>query len=577
MKIARVFRLIFNETLIIFLYVFLVNNFIGNVDEKFVGDGRGYYDYLPSIFIHHDLVRKDLPLSENPEVYNRIGKTAVYVTFKDHMVNMYACGTAVLELPFFIVTYQISKLKGDDADGYGLPFQRSIYYAALFYLFLSLIFLKKVLKTYQVRPVIITFCQLLMVLATPVTIYANKEAGFSHIYSMFAVTAFIYYIRSFFIFEKGKDFIIAALLLGLILILRQVNLMIILFVPFLAGSYMNLVKGIRSLFQNYRILILALFCFLAVFSIQATMWFLQTGDFLLYSYQGYGFNFLDPRFLKILFGYRKGLFIYTPVLFLAFLSVAWFAKRKRYFLMFTWIGFFIFITYVLSSWFNWVYGASYGLRAYIDYFTVFFIPLAVFLNESNPVLRRSLIALSILTIPLNIVQTYQYRHYILHNFQMDKEKYWRVFLHREEQFEGLFYIPHLSMEDYEQVDKRNAGDYTVLPGKDEVIYTINSSELFNFNDVSLIQVSFDNDFLKRNDTRIGVIISDRDGSENLYWVRKYLIHFADDELNTLQTGTYNFPLDPFEETSEKQLSLFCFSGREATELKNITIRFFCNK
>ena len=566
-----------NETLILVLYVLVMIYYIGNVDEKFIGDGKGYYDYLPSIFIYHDLLRKDFPLSENPEVYERIGKMDVYVAYKDYLVNMYACGTALLELPFFIVTYQISELTGENTDAYGLPFQRTISFAALFYLLLSLIFLKKVLKTYQVRPGIISFIQLLMVLATPVTIYANKEAGFSHIYSMFAVTAFIYYIRSFFLYRKGRDIIAAALLLGLVAILRQVNLMIVLFIPFLAGSYVNLAKGIRSLFRNYRLLILALLCFLAVCFIQATMWFLQTGDFILYSYQGYGFDFMDPKFLKILFGFRKGLFVYTPVLFLAFLSVAWFGKKKRYFLMFTWLGFFVFITYVLSSWFSWYYGASYGLRAYIDYFTVFFIPLAILLHESNRVLRFSLITLSLITIPLNVIQTYQYRHYILHNGHMDKEKYWRVFLQQDDQFKGLLYKIPYNMEDYEQVDKRSAGDYEVVPWKDELIFTINSSELINFDDVSLIQVSIDNDFLKRNDTRIGVIITDRDGSENFYWVRQYLIHFAEQELNTPQTGSYNFPLDPFEETGEKQISLFCFPGSEGTELKNITIRFYRNK
>jgi hypothetical protein len=493
------------------------------------------------------------------------------------MVNMYPCGTALLELPFFMITYQISEIKGNDADGYGLPFQRTISVAALFYLLLSLIFLRKVLKTYQVSPGIITFCQLLMVLATPVTIYANKEAGFSHIYSLFAVTAFIYYIRSFFHYEKGRELIAAALFLGLIVILRQVNLMIILFVPFLAGSHTKLAKGIRNLGRNYRILLMALVGFLAVCSIQATLWYLQTGDFLLYSYQGYGFNFLDPKFFKILFGYRKGLFVYTPVLFLAFLSVIWLSFRKRFYLAFSWLGPFIIITYVLSSWFSWYYGASYGLRAYIDYFPVFFIPLAILLNESKQALKYSIIALSILTIPLNVIQTYQYRHYILHNGHMDKEKYWEIFLRQDDQLMGLYYKIPYKMEEYEEVDKRIAGDYSVKPGKEEVILTIHSSELHNFDDVSLIQVSIDNDFLKRNDTRIGVIITDKDGSEELYWVRKYLIHFAEQELNTPQTGTYNFPVDPFEETGEKQLSLFCFPGREATELKNITISFFLNK
>ena len=150
-------------------------------------------------------------------------------------------------------------------------------------------------------------------------------------------------------------------------------------------------------------------------------------------------------------------------------------------------------------------------------------------------------------------------------------------MRQDDQFMGLFYKIPYNMEDYEQLDERTTGDYKVVPGKDEVIFAINSSELIDFNDLSLIQVSIDNDFLKRNDTRIGVIITDRDGSGNLYWVRKYLIHFAEQELNSPQTGTCNFPLDPFEETSEKQISLSCFPGTESTELKNIRIRFLGKK
>ena len=568
---------IFHETLIVIFYVILVHAFIGNVDEKFIGDGKGYYEYLPSIFLYHDLVRKDLSHSENPQVYRRTDNTGMYVPYKDHTVNMYPCGTALLEFPFFMATYQISRLKGAEVDGYGLPFQRSVYYAALFYVFLSLIFLKKVLLTYRIKPGIITFCQFLMVLATPVTIYANKEAGFSHVYSLFAITALIYYIRSFFMFEKGRDLILAAILLGLVSILRQVNLMIILFVPFLSGSRDRLATVIGNLLRNYRILILALVSFLAVFAVQAVMWYLQTGDFLLYSYQGYGFNFLDPQFFKILFGYRKGLFVYTPVLFLAFLSVVRLVFLRRYFLVLTWMGFFIFLTYILSSWFSWYYGASYGLRAYIDYFAVFFIPFAIFLNESGRFLKGSVMALSILTVPLNIIQTYQYRHYILHNSEMNREKYWRVFLRTDRQFMGLLYKTAVHMEDFELVDERTAADLRVLPGKQEVIFQAGSSDIVDFSEVCLVRVSLENDFNQKNDTRIGLIITDREGSETLYYQRLYLIHFADGELGRQQTGTGNYLLEPFKDGSGKRIILQCFPGRESTELRDIRIRFFRKK
>jgi len=127
------------------------------------------------------------------------------------------------------------------------------------------------------------------------------------------------------------------------------------------------------------------------------------------------------------------------------------------------------------------------------------------------------------------------------------------------------------------VDERTVGDFMVLPGTDEVIYLTTSAGILDFNEVSLIQVSLDNDFLKQNDTRIALIITDKDGSENLYWNRRYLIHFADGELNRPQTGEYNFSFIPFEDPGVKQLTLQCFPGKESTVLKNIRIRFLRRK
>ena len=36
--------------------------------------------------------------------------------------------------------------------------------------------------------------------------------------------------------------------------------------------------------------------------------------------------------------------------------------------------------------------------------------------------------ITFLTIPISVIQTYQYKEYILHWIDMDKEKFWKVFL-----------------------------------------------------------------------------------------------------------------------------------------------------
>jgi len=62
----------------------------------------------------------------------------------------------------------------------------------------------------------------------------------SHVYSFAFIAAFLYYIKKFFDEGKTTTVIIAAVCLGIIMLIRPVNLLIILTIPFLAGSSDNL-------------------------------------------------------------------------------------------------------------------------------------------------------------------------------------------------------------------------------------------------------------------------------------------------------------------------------------------------
>lgn len=42
------------EIVIIFSFILPINNYLGNVDKSINSNGVGYFDYLPSIFIHND-------------------------------------------------------------------------------------------------------------------------------------------------------------------------------------------------------------------------------------------------------------------------------------------------------------------------------------------------------------------------------------------------------------------------------------------------------------------------------------------------------------------------------------------
>jgi len=570
----RYVKYILPELVIILVFILLIQTKVAKVDVDIKADAIGYYDYLPSLFIHHDLVRRSKPVETNPKFYERIDKEGVYVNYKGFKVDKYPIGTALLQWPFFYVTYLITPHSGNPADGYQMPFQRAVLYATLFYLFLGIFFLRKTLELYDIKKSVIIFSQVLLIFATGVTNYANFDAGFSHVYSLFAINAFFYFIRSFFIKSRLKHFIIACIFLGLILLIRQINILVLLFVPFLAGSSGNFKKGIFHLLHHPKVMLTGLFLIAALFFIQCQAWYLQTGHFLLYSYQGEGFHFSNPQFINILFSYRKGLFVYTPVLFFSLFGLIWLAYKRKYYLVFTWLAFFAIITYIFSSWHSWDYGASYGSRVFIDYYGMFFILLALLINEIPKILKTGIILLSVLTIPVNLIQSYQYKTFILHWTDMNKEKYWEVFLKTENRYKGLLWKKKYDEHQYVVVKKVFTGEITsTKKNKLQLIYQVNSMSIPNFNRVSLIRISFDNKFSENNNAKIIVRIRDAATGETDYWFDAYLIHFAQGQLGQWQKGSYNYIFQPMTDDKEKIITVKLFSEKQASILKKFQIEF----
>jgi hypothetical protein len=572
-KLLSTFKYFIAEVFIVICFIFSINNYIGNVDITINADGIGYYDYLPSIFIHHDILRKDIPVNSESSIYNRINNTGNYVAYKNLQVDKYPCGTALLQLPFFSYAYATTTLEGNPNDGYQKPFQKAVFYAAIFYLFLSIVFLKALLQLYHVKRYIIIFCQFLLVLGTSVTHYANYDSGFSHIYSLFAITAFLFFVKSYLQQNKPYHFVLSALFLGFIIILRQPNLLIILFIPFLAGSTKRLTTALKVLFSQKATLVFGLVLFFAVASIQATLWYLQTGSFFVYSYPGESFNFLDPHFIDLLFSYRKGLFIYTPVLFIPLLSAFWFLYKRNFYLFTSWMLFFLIVTYVLSSWWSWYYGCSYGLRTYIDYYPIFFIPFSIMLGQIKLIPRAIIMLISIATIPINLIQTLQYKEYILHWIDMDKEKYWNVFLKTEERYKGLLWKRTFDPSTYNTVHEINVGDICIPKNTNVNAIQFSSNLIPNFNKVDIIQVSLENDFIQNNNTKVIVSVNRLKDKYNYYWHSRYLIQFFEHKLNEWHTGLFNYEFNPITDPEEMFIILEINSGNQNEYLKNVKIKF----
>jgi hypothetical protein len=155
---------------------------------------------------------------------------------------------------------------------------------------------------------------------------------------------------------------------------------------------------------------------------------ISTDCFFVYSYGEETFDFWHPHFFDILFSYKKGLFLYTPLFLLSLIGLFPLWKNAK-FAFYAWLGFFIFFTYLVSSWWCWYYGGSFSSRVYVEMIPLFMLILGIGLDYFRKKTTKIVLTTTIfLLIVLCQIQTYQYRYYIIHWADMTEEKYWDVFL-----------------------------------------------------------------------------------------------------------------------------------------------------
>ena len=170
--------------------------------------------------------------------------------------------------------------------------------------------------------------------------------------------------------------------------------------------------------------------FILVWLPQFLYWFAVAGKFFYFSYGevGSAFYFNNPQIINVLFSIKKGLYIYTPVMFFATIGLYFLIRQKKNMGIAALI-FFVLNLYVLSSWWSWWFGGGYGNRAFIDSYAVMAFPLAALIDQFGKVkkIRIIIIAVFILLTAQNYFQTQQYRHTAIHYFWMNKEAYRETF------------------------------------------------------------------------------------------------------------------------------------------------------
>lgn len=341
-------------------------------------------------------------------------------------VNKYFIGSSILMAPFFLIAHFLALLSDVyDANGYTLPYYISVVSAGVFYVAAGLTLLSIFLYKQFKNEFAAVAAPLFILFGSNLLYYGAVEPSMSHAYSFFLISAFIFLCDSVARKPSILKLVLLGIVMGLIAIVRPVNLVVLSLVPFFLVS--NLDLPTFSIKNGLKPFLAIIPVFLSIVYLQLLAYHWQTGEWIVWAYKGEGFNWDSPEIIKTLFSYKRGLFVYAPVCLLSLLGIYHLWKLSSVKSM-TLVTCLTIVIYVVSSWHAWGYGWAYGLRAYVEFLPLFAIPLAAMLSMAKPKLKWGIVSVAVLFCVYTQIQTYQVTEQILPLAGIEKQEFWEIFL-----------------------------------------------------------------------------------------------------------------------------------------------------
>jgi hypothetical protein len=416
--------------LIFILLVFITLRFSFHPTRILSYDVFGYYLYLPSLVIHHDpglhdiswvnQVNEQYPAS--PSLY-QISKTS-----GGNWVIRFYSGMAFLYAPFFLAGHLYALASSYPADGFSPPYQWAIIISGICYTLLGVWLMRKLLLEFFSDKVT-AFTLFLLFIGSNLFFFSTIGNDAPHVYIFTLVTALIYLTHRWHCSPKPITAAGIGLLIGLISICRASGFLTVL-IPLLWGidDFSSFKEKIRLLIRNYRhVLILIAAAAVAVLP-QILYWKVNTGEFIYNAYDDpqSGFDFRNPRFIYVLFGFRKGFYLYSTMMIFATIGLIQLFKYNRKILLAI-LLFFLANVYLIACYSSLV---SYGWRAFIEVHAILAIPLGYFVFsvvKNGRMLKYAVLFLLFLFTVLNLFKTYQNAMGVIDGSRMTKEYYLATF------------------------------------------------------------------------------------------------------------------------------------------------------
>jgi hypothetical protein len=391
-------------------YVFVYAT--GRAGPPIRSDGFSYYVYLPAWFIYGDptlsAVADDCCGGEFPEFTAIIRWPGT-----GRWVNAHPIGVALMQAPLFLVSDALSRWTNLSRDGFTLYYQHAVGLSGLVWVVCGLWVLGGLLRRhFSDRVTMATLVALLF--GTNLYHYATFDSFYSHPYSFFLVSALLELTERWHTSPTRRDTRLLGLVCGLIILTRHTNILLLAIIPLYTIGAHGLAGAISLVQQRRHDLLVVVLIAAGVVSPQLALYYAATGRPIVSSYGTLGFDFGSPHLYGVLFSVQKGLFFWSPLLLVAVAGLLMLRGRARVFLLPA-IVVLAADTYLIASWWDWQFGASYGHRGFIDLFPLLAPGLAT-VFEWSAQRRGRRVAVTVATglaVALSVVQMLQYWNGIL--------------------------------------------------------------------------------------------------------------------------------------------------------------------
>ena len=432
---------------LIYLIITLTPNKFSSPHRVFDWDVKSYYSYLPAYFID-----RDIAFSEWEDQYPYFNKYWPDYIDNGKFVIKTTLGISIFYAPFFAVANAVAEPLGYPADGFSKPYAIAILLSGALFAWLGLLVLQRFLLRYY-RDKVVAVTLAIMGLATTLLWYATYEAPMSHSYSFFLFAAFLYLTDRWYEKASWWKALLIGLVFGLIVLVRPSNgLGVLVFLLFGIKNWKDIPDRIKLYEKHWYHFLIVVAMIGFVMLPQLLYWKEITGQWIYYSYGDERFFWNSPKIIQVLFGFRKGLFIYTPVLLASLVGLYALWKNQRG-LFWPLIVFFVINVYVISSWWCWWYGGSYGIRSFVESYAFLAVPVAGFIAWIAE--KRNHIRIPVYTIVLflsfqSVFHTIQYYNEVIHYEGMTKKAYFHTLWKTKQPAD---YWDYIELPDYEKAMK----------------------------------------------------------------------------------------------------------------------------